>query len=306
MVKAPHFSSYSITNTFTQNNIATINASAYTTIASCSSTNSITYKLNKSSGPYKVQLYRFGSAYGNPVTSNVKTVTFNNLPTGLYYATVYGDGATGTAFGKSKNVSIEPIPAGLSTTQIQASQARLNWTGVTCADYFTIEYKVQGATTWTTKKTNGNVNSYVLTNLTPNKKYNWRVATSDSANGLTATGKFADSISFTTPASLVATTGDTEDNLSISKVKNTVGITVTPNPAITYFTIRYNGSVQNKITATLFDANGKAVWTSGSISSTVLNGKQVNVSQFRSALYYLKIADAKGVVIESIKVSISK
>ncbi len=210
-----HFSSYSITNTFTQTNIATIRPTLYDTVGNCTS-DSIVYRCARSHLPYTVQLYRFNTPYGSPVISTKVTVTFRNLPSGSYYATVYGDGATGTAFGKSKITVIEPIPTGLNTTNIQSKQATLNWTNVPCAAYYTVEYKVHGTDTWKKKFTVGNISSYILKPLVTNTQYDWKVAVTDSANGVVATGLFTDSISFTiTQFRLLQGNADDEDNLSI-------------------------------------------------------------------------------------------
>ena len=45
------------------------------------------------------------------------------------------------------------------------------------------------------KKTTGNVDD-LLKGLTPNTMYDWKIATTDSANGLTAIGAYADSMGF--------------------------------------------------------------------------------------------------------------
>ena len=56
----------------------------------------------------------------------------------------------------------------------------------------------------------------------------------------------------------------------------------------------------------MFDVNGKAVWTSGSLSSDALNGKQVLVNQLGGGLYYLKIINSKGEVVGNTKISVTK
>ena len=57
------FESYTLTPTFTQVNKAKIVTASYDTAASCSSINTITYKLSKSHSPYTIQLFRFGVKY---------------------------------------------------------------------------------------------------------------------------------------------------------------------------------------------------------------------------------------------------
>ncbi len=301
------FASYNITPTFTQVNVASIQPKAYDTLSSCSSTNSITFQPRKSSKPYTVQLYRFGIAYGSPVITS-KVYVFKNLPTGSYFATAYGDGATGTAFGKSRSVSVEPVPANLSTTNITNVKATLNWTAVTCAGYYTVQYRVQGNPTWTTKKTKNTNPNYLVKGLTASTTYEWQVATSDSANGIVATGAYSSISTFTTASAYVE--GNDGDGVSlfgkgnIKDDKNS--ISVFPNPASNYFTIRYSSTTTERVNAMLYNMSGKAVWTSGAMNASALNGQKVAVSQFASGIYYLKIMDEKGTIQSVIKVSIIK
>ncbi len=302
------FISYSITPTFTQSKAKIVTLS-YDTAASCSSTNTITYKLSASHAPYSVQLYRFGIAYGTPLISKNTKAIFSNLPSGSYYATVYADGATGTAKGKSDTISIIPSPVGPNTTNITAVQAKLNWTAVPCADYYLIQYHKSGSLTWDTVHTTGNVTNYLLKGLIASTTYNWQVAAVDSENHISAISLFTNAVSFKTKASAgFAEAGSGEqDNLSIenNKLKNGSFI-IAPNPASSYFIIHHNISGQEKLIATLYDVNGKAIWASGSITADALNNKQVMVNRFGSGFYYLKITNSQGLVIGTIKVVISK
>src|SRR5215469_6890616 len=122
-------------------------------------------KLSKSHAPYSVQLFRFGVAYNNPVNVNATKITFDSLPDGIYNATAYGDGATGTAKGKSDTITIMPAPPATSTTAIHSTQATLNWTVVTCADYDSIQYRVHGTTSWSGKSP-ANTGTFILNGLT--------------------------------------------------------------------------------------------------------------------------------------------
>ncbi len=301
------FESYSIQDVFIQGNIAKITAKSYDTLASCSSTNNIIFQANKSVSPYMVQLYRFGVVYGAPVLTS-KLITFNNLPTGSYYAIAFGDGATGTAFGKSKNVSVEPVPVNLSSTNITKVTATLKWNAVTCAGYYTVQYRVQGNLTWTTRKTVNTTPGYALKGLIASTTYEWHVATSDSANGIVATGQYSAISIFTTASAFSGGNNGDEVSLfgkgNIKEDNNSVA--VFPNPASNYFTIRYSSTKTENVNAILYNMNGKAVWTSGAMNASALNGQKVAVSQFASGIYYLKIMDEKGAIQSVIKVSIIK
>ena len=290
--KGQDFSSYSIVNTYTQVNIAAIKITSIDSTPSCDSTNSITYTLSKSHAPYKVQLYRFGLPYGSAKSVTTTKAVFSNLPSGVYYATVFGDGATGLAFGKSSNTVFMPSPQNPVTTAIKAKQATLTWSAVSCADYYTIQARKVGTTTWSTFNTNGKVTSYVWANLLASTSYEWHVASVDSANGIAATSLYSATVTFKTPASFASE--DAESMNAADKLNDVTGniFTIAPNPANSFFTIHYNGNVKGKLIATLYSANGKTLWASGAISAESLNGKQVMVNSFESGLYFLRITDA--------------
>ncbi len=299
-----YFTAYSITPTFTQVNKAKIQITSYDTAGSCTN-NTISYKLTKSHSPYSVQLFRFGTPYANGTAKN-STITFDSLPDGVYYATVYGDGATGTAKGKSDTITLMPAPAAPKTTAIQSTQAKLNWTLVSCADYDTILFRVHGAKNWRGKVTKGNVASYILRGLVPSTSYDWQVAAIDSENNISAISAYTDSVTFTTTdTGLIANANNNENNLSAKGNANNF-LLVSPNPARSYFIIHYNSNAQQKANATLYDVNGKAVWVSGSINANTLNGKQVMVGQFAKGIFYLKIIDENGQLVTTAKVIISE
>lgn len=305
--KGEHFSSYSIKNTFAQKNKAKIVTKSYTAPVSCDSSGTIAYKLSKSVAPYRVQLYRYGSPYGSEVTVNKANVVFNNLPSGIYYATVYGDGATDPAKGISDTITFAPpVPTGLTTTAIKADQARLNWAAVSCADYFSIQYRVKGTTAWTSRNTNGNVLFYVLKNLAASTNYEWRIAAVDSGNGMQAASAYSAIVSFKTKANALSGDDNAESISIAGNDLNAASIAVAPNPATNYFIIKYKAAVTGKVTATLFGANGKPVWTSGAMNAEALNNKQVNVSQFAGGSYFLKITDGSGKDVGTIKIFIVK
>ena len=191
-----NFTAYTLNNSFTETTPNILVSDGTDTAADCLSTNTIVYKFNRVNPPYILQLYRFGQAYGTPKTVNKKTYTFNNLPDGAYYATALVDGAS--VNGLSKSIGMMPKPTGTNTTAITKSQAKLNWTSVSCADYYSVQYRVHGTIAWTTKKTSGNVNNIVIKGLTASKNYEWHVAAVDSSNNISATSAYTDHKIFNT------------------------------------------------------------------------------------------------------------
>lgn len=289
------YSSYSIKNSFTQIAKAKIGVKEFSAPASCSD-NYIKVNPYNGNGPFTVQLYRFGLSYGDAATvkkgSNKK---FDNLPAGSYYAVAYADGATGNAYGKSKTIIIEPVPADLTTQNITNNKATFAWAKEDCAAYYVIKYRKHGTTAWTNKHTTGNVNNFKVKNLQPNTTYEWVVATADSANGITAKSAFTDSVVFTTTgAALIAGNEMSEDDANAVNIIQSNMISVAPNPATSFFIIHYKNNVKEKVAASLYDINGKLVWTSGLINADAINGKQVATNTFGNGMYYLKIINEQG------------
>ena len=303
------FEAFTLQPVFTQKKIATVSIVSYTTSATCDSSNQITFKPGNSNGTTKVQLFRFDSLYATKTVAKNANAIFNNLPTGNYYAKVFADGATGNAFAKSDVIALEAIPVSLKTQSITNTSAKFSWTKVTCAGYYVVEYRKHGAAVWTVKQTKGNVNSLSATGLTANTNYEWKVASADSANGITSTGLFADSIRFTTTNTTLIAQNSNDGSENLITKSNSIGnvnILVTPNPAASYFVIRYKGDFANKANATLYDMKGIAVWTSGLINADALNNKTVNASQFSNGVFYLKITDEQGKIIGITKIIVAK
>ena len=295
------FESYSLTNTFTQDNIAKIKISTYDTASVCASTNKITFKGSGSNAPYTVQLYRYGVAYGSPVVTT-KNVTFKNLPIGSYHAQAFGDGATGTAFGTSKTTNIVPIPTGANTTGIISIKATANWSLVSCAKYYSVQYRVHGTAIWTKKKTNGNVASYEMINLTPATQYEWEVAAVDSANGILATGLFTDSLAFTTAASFAVNNQSSSESITAAKSNH---ILVMPNPAVSQFVMQANIQAEGNVSLTLVDMNGKQQ-LNNTINAVQLKNYRVNVSNLAAGMYLLQVKDRNNKIIATEKVIVKR
>ncbi len=96
------------------------------------------------------------------------------------------------------------------------------------------------------------------------------------------------------------------DNFSINNKLIGGLLSVSPNPATSFFVIHYNSKTQEKVNGILYNANGRTIWASGLINANALNDKQVNVNQFTKGVYYLKIINEKGELIGNTKIIIAK
>ncbi len=197
-------SAYSDSVTFiTLSDTAHIMLASKTNGTTCNSS-TLVYNLSNSVAPYTVQLYRYKLAYGNAMQAT-GTATFSSLPSGIYYATATGTGSGGSIGISGIDTIATPVPTGLDTGLITATTAQLKWTPVSCAKYFTVQYKVAGAATWITIVTKGNTSSDTLTGLLAATKYVWQIASVDSANGITLNGVYSVTDTFMTTSVLPVT-----------------------------------------------------------------------------------------------------
>ena len=80
---------------------------------------------------------------------------------------------------------------GLTTSTITTNGANINWSAVTNATSYAVEYKLNSAATWTVLNATQTTTSASLTNLTAGTAYNWRVrATCATGAGNYATANF--------------------------------------------------------------------------------------------------------------------
>jgi hypothetical protein len=193
------FEAYSITDSFTQVNIAQISLLDSGTQNSCGE-DSLVYTLSTSHSPYTVRLYRNGALYDSLITATT-TAKFTGLNDGNYYATVYGDGATDSAYSKTAAIQfLPPYPIGLTTTNISIHTATLNWTKYDCVKRYTLQYRAIGSNTWLIENTALDTSMFALSGLTPYTNYSWRVASVDSVNDIVLTSAYSDSATFRTLA----------------------------------------------------------------------------------------------------------
>ncbi|HVX28150.1 MAG TPA: T9SS type A sorting domain-containing protein, partial [Parafilimonas sp.] len=266
----------------------------YKIVANCYPANAISCTMKNNAKAVVVKLYRYGVLLDSAL--NVTDHTgFTNLPCGDYYATATDENGN---ISFSKEVQIVPTPINTTTTNITSTKAQLNWTGFECPDDYLIEFRIQGNTEWI-QKAPGNVHNFVLDRLLPATTYVWRVASEKRVNGIKATGRFSDSLTFTTEA--VAKM----PNNALSITLNSNQLIVSPNPAKNYFVINFKDQIQEKVNAILYNENGKAVWNSGLVNASSLNNKTTNTTSLARGVYYLKLTDENGRIISAAKVIIA-
>lgn len=152
---------------------ATLNWSA---VAGASQYN-VSYKLSSASS---------WIAIAGPVTTN--SYLLQGLAAGSTYnwkvSATCVDGPGNEALSQFSTPVICNAPVTLTTTAIATTSATLNWTAVSGATGYDVEYKTAAATTWIVRSTNLNALTVSLTGLTASTAYNWRVRTRCGTTGL--------------------------------------------------------------------------------------------------------------------------
>ncbi len=273
------WAAYNLTPTFTQKEKAKITLLSSAAGTDCSD-GTLEYKCTKSEKPYTVQLFRNGKKYGNAfIVKNSSPFTLDTLLPGNYYATVYGDGATGQGKGTSVTTTIVPVPSGLSTTKIKSNKAQLNWDTLACIDYDSVYYRVQGTTSWTKKETANNNSAYTISGLTASTTYEWMVAHVVDTAGEKATGSYSGIVSFTTKP------------LKLGEVETAAiaALAVFPNPASEMATITYTSNYEGALTFKFFDAVGRSIETWTIQSEEGEYTRELNLVNLAPGIYYVRV-----------------
>ena len=284
---------YSLSNTFTQVNIA--NISITQAINGDCATGQLQMQGSGSQPPYTVKLYRFGTLYNTYVTNQTGGYTASNLPPGTYYATAFGDGATGSAFGTSNTKNLlPPATTTVSETNITSTAATVRYNKVTCANGYVVQWRKQGTTIWSQKIVLGNKDSLKITGLAAATTYQWRVAVGVGLDTLSTyvLSAFSAVDQFTTAASFASSNGSRENMIGSNTAA--IKVSVAPNPAVNNIRIVITNIKQGVLSASLVNAFGKTVWRVSEKEASAFSNMLVDVSRFPAGIYTLQIMDESG------------
>jgi subtilisin family serine protease len=218
-------------------------------------------------------------------SSDINTATNSYSLTGLTAATNYqfqvktvcstsSSSAYATAVAFTTTAAPCNTPTNLASSNITASGATLSWTAASGASSYVLNYRVVGASTWSSDISTA-TNSYSLTGLTAATNYQFQVKTVCSTSSSSA---YATAVAFTTtaaPTSCGIPTALTATNLTAT------GVTMTWNAVsgATSYTLRYRLS-------------GATTWTT---SSTTTNSKTLSALSTNS-LYEAQVKAICGTV----------
>ncbi|MEO8149869.1 MAG: T9SS type A sorting domain-containing protein [Bacteroidia bacterium] len=167
-------------------------------------------------------------------------------------------------------------PAGLTTTNITGTTAKLNWAAVTGALQYKIRYRVKGTTVWT--NTSSNVLFKNLTGLALNTQYQWQVRTKCSSVPLIYS-LWTLTKTFKTLA--VRSADDWDNNLNL--------LTVYPNPASNKITLSFE-TVNNEVaTLSIINTLGQTVLNKTVTVNDGVYNEDLDVSSYAKGIYSLRI-----------------
>ena len=188
--------------------IANVAASSTCTVASGEttssiSTNSATFSWNAVTGAssYNVQYRVVGTSTWSTSSTTSNTYNAINLTSGSNYEwqvqTVCTAGGSSTFSSSTDFTTSTPpcsVPTGMNTRSINNTGATLDWTAVSGASSYNVEYEVVGASSWTTASVTSPFDSIVGA-LTPGTNYTWQVQTVCTDGGTSA---YSTATNFTT------------------------------------------------------------------------------------------------------------
>jgi hypothetical protein len=200
-----------------------------------------------------------------------------------------GEGARATIV---VNTSATPLAVtNLNASDITETSALLTWTGA-AGNFYTIEYKISSATTWTVAATGITSNSIALINLNRGTTYNFRVYANCNAQ---AGGN----------VSSIATFSTSSRNSTITNIKKGFGLKLTPNPIQSSGVLDYIVPGNGTVGITVIEANGKVVrnlfnanQNSGQYSLNISN----QLNSLAKGIYIIKLTqNGNGIILKCIK-----
>jgi hypothetical protein len=232
-----------------------------------------------------------GSSLVNKIDFTLPTTshTFQNLLAGAYTVKAFDESCGEQDI--AVNVKCTE-PGGLSTTNISRNKARLNWTLPACNAGVQLQYRLQGALSWTTVNTSGNYRQ--LNGLIPNSFYEWRVATKCGTGTPSVYSDLCALQLFSTPAQRLAEEPETEEANEFN---------VFPNPASEKLSVKFSSLSMSNYNLQILDATGRMIFEKTGVSLIHTNTTELDISSLSEGIYFLRytsreITEQRKIVIE--------
>ena len=174
----------------------------------------------------------------------------------------------------------------VKATKITANSARIKWSAATNATRYSVQYRPQGSSTWTTKGTENLAKK--INNLTPSTVYEYRVK-SKCDNIATQSSGFTAIKTFTT-APLRAILNEEMEAPVVS---------VFPNPASESVQVQFMNGKDEEAVITIYDLTGKIVFQTNPLQERE-GSYQLDISSLPSGIYMIGVKTASGGGIEKL------
>jgi len=173
-------------------------------------------------------------------------------------------------------------PGGLYASNVASSTATLNWSLVSGAFSYTVQYKPVSSGSWLYATSGTNGTSVNLYSLSANTTYDWRVYASCSLTEVSSysTGQFT--------SGSTGTTANVTSPATMENGNRNFTINLFPNPAGDQLNVWREG-IQQKADIKVYDLMGKLVLQQGGNNTLT----QLNISKLSSGFYLVKVNDGK-------------
>jgi len=219
-------------------------------------------------------------------TASITTSTAGNYSV----TTTDANGCTATSAAKTVSYGTCGAPLLVSSSGVTGTKATVKWHKVACAVNYSLQYAVNGSSSWTTVTATDT--SYTLTGLTKSTTYQWQVSTVCVASPLTVSASSVSSKFTTTNASTLmedATFGGTKSLQSASLQSTDWAVVLHPNPVVSSAMLDISGN-PGKTALVITDMSGRKVW-----QAEVSGNKQVVIpsEKFAAGMYFITLSNEK-------------
>ncbi|MEY4594116.1 MAG: hypothetical protein RIQ47_526 [Bacteroidota bacterium] len=235
--------------------------------------------------------------------TTVTSTTSSRSLTGLSPSTTYNwrvqavcNGLSGIYLAGTDFTTLAPScgnATNLTTSSISSTGATLNWTAVSGATSYNIQYKTSTATTWTT--VTSTTNSRAITGLTAATTYNWQV----QSVCVGASGTYVAGPNFTTSAASCTDAFESNNSRSAAKtvpLNTDVTALISTSSDRDWFkftTVSPNTNIRITLTNLPFDYDIRLYNSSGSTLATSANGSTLSETIIRNttaaASYFIQV-----------------
>lgn len=249
---------------------------------------------------YTAQLSNSTASFSSPVNIGTLNSTANTgvincvLPQGTpqgngYRIRVISSDPIVIGSDNGSNLTIKGCmkPTGLNATNISANKATISWSGVACAPKYKLQYRKQNTLVWTSVVIGGT--SKLLSGLSPNTTYNYRVQTLCTPNGSTQSGF--------TPIKNFTTLPLKEDDGTQATME---AIAMYPNPASGVVTITVNNPVEEQASLLICNSSGEQVIVQKVTLHEGMNQLHIDLSHVAQGIYFIKLKSSSRMMLEKL------